>query len=309
MTQLELPLATAKPKRPERRSAARKSIDSMVAHIYKTGAAHSYEDLLDQIAGVPNRALFNALLAILQLPHATMLCSAAEWEGRWGRRVLPEQRPLVLMFPFGPVEFVFDLSQTEPTDHARTLPIDSAPFAMDPVRQAGETVARLIYNVQELGVRVVTARQGVGLAGKIHRSTEAGVLPIPGSGKQPPRQVPVRWVVALNETHPPTVQLATLAHELGHLFCGHVGADRGDSWPWREVEDHTTREFEAESVARLVFRRIAPTAKLPAYLEHLLAPGEPLPDGGWTYVAQAADRVLEMASDTADDSIDLRAKG
>src|SRR4051794_13065545 len=173
MTQLELPITTpAKPKRPERRSAGRRSIEIMVTEVLKTGAASSFEDLLDQVAAVHDEALFNALLVILQLPHASMLCSAAEWEARWGRRVVPEQRPVVLMFPFGPVEFVFDLSQTESTDHARRLPIDSAPFAMDPMAQAGQSVARLVSEVRELGVRVVNARQGVALAGKIRRTTD-----------------------------------------------------------------------------------------------------------------------------------------
>ena len=167
MTQLELPGMGPPPKRPERRSAARRSVDIMVREVLKTGAAGSVEDLLDQVAAIPNRALFNALLAILQLPHASMLCSAHEWEDRWGRRVKPGQRPLVLLFPFGPVELVFDVSQTEPTDRARRLPINDAPFAMDPVSDAEEAVARLVSQVRHFGVRVVNARQGVALAGHI----------------------------------------------------------------------------------------------------------------------------------------------
>jgi hypothetical protein len=110
---------------------------------------------------VHDEALFNALLAILQLPHASMLCSASVWQAKWGRRVSPEQHPIVLMFPFGPVEFVFDVSQTEPTDHACRLPIEPAPFAMNPVAEAGEAVASLVPRVQPLGVQVIAARQGV----------------------------------------------------------------------------------------------------------------------------------------------------
>jgi hypothetical protein len=251
MTQLELPFDTATPKRLERASAARRSIDAMARQVLDSGGANSYEDLLDQVAGIPNRALFNALLAILQLPHATMLCTGWEWEQRWGRRIVPEQRPLVLMFPFGPVEFVFDVSQTEPTDRARPLPLDASPFAMDPIADAHAVLSKLTSGVQELGVRVVVARQGVMLVGKIGRVEAAGSLRVVGRDPHAPaREVPVRWVVALNGSHPPTEQLATLAHELGHLFCGHVGADRGDPWPNRDEPEHAVREFEAESVAR-----------------------------------------------------------
>lgn len=193
----------------------------------------------------------------------------------------------MLLARFGPVEFVYDVSQTEPMADARPLPIDAAPFAMAAVVQSGELLERLIGGVSENGVRVVRARQGVALAGKIERVANTGAAV--GTG------VPLRWVVALNETHSPTEQLATMSHELGHLFCGHLGADEGDAWPVRDegTDDHT-REFEAESVACLVFGWIAPRAELPPYLEHILLPGEPVPDHGWSYVAKAADKVLDL---------------
>ena len=134
-------------------------------------------------------------------------------------------------------------------------------------------VARLSSAAEELGVRVVAARQGVALAGKIRRVDGSRTIRLPANEKSNERrEVAERWVVALNQAHTPTEQLATLAHELGHLFCGHVGADQGDSWPCREVREHATREFEAESVARLVFRRIAPGAELPPYLERIFDP-------------------------------------
>lgn len=50
----------------------------------------------------------------------------------------PGQRPLVLLFPFGPVEFVYDVSQTEPTNDATPLPFDPTPFAMESVAVAAD---------------------------------------------------------------------------------------------------------------------------------------------------------------------------
>lgn len=88
--------------------------------------------------------------------------------------------------------------------------------------------------------------------------------------------------------------LATLAHELGHLYCGHVGADKGDRWPSRRLLAKEAREFEAESVCLLVFRRIAPEAKVPPYLDQFFKPGEPLPDQGWDLVVRAAGRLIDM---------------
>lgn len=296
--QFELPLAfAAQPKRPERPSKGRRSIDWMAAAALRTGAATSVNDLLDQVAAVRDEALFNALLAVLQYPHAIMLCSASEWEEKWGRRIAPGQRPLLLMVPFGPVELVFDVSQTEATERAKRLPFNDSPFGMDPVARADEAVGRLIAGVQTMGVRVVDMRQGTRLAGHIQRMGDAGFMQVGAKERgAPTTHVPVRWVVGLNHRHSATEKLATLAHELGHLFCGHVGADRGDSWPHRSALSAVQEEFEAESVARLVFRRVAPGVVLPPYLENILDPDAPVPDEGWSYVVQAADRILHMLS-------------
>jgi len=296
--QQELPLTFAEePKRPERPSSGRRSIDWMAAAALTTGAAKSVDDLLDQVASVRDRRLFNALLAVLQYPHASMLCSASEWEAKWGLRIAPGERPLLLMVPFGPVELVFDVSQTEATERSKRLPFNDSPFGMDPVARAEEAVGRLVADVQTIGVRVVDMRQGARLAGHIQRAGDAGFMLVPArKGRAPATPVLVRWVVGLNHRHSATEKLATLAHELGHLFCGHVGADRGDGWPQRPGLPDVQREFEAESVARLVFRRVAPDVALPGYLENLLDPGAPVPDEGWSYVVQAADRILHLLS-------------
>jgi Zn-dependent peptidase ImmA (M78 family) len=63
----------------------------------------------------------------------------------------------------------------------------------------------------------------------------------------------------------------TLAHELGHLFCGHVGADKGDPWDNR-VCTEATSEFEAESVAFLVTERLAPGLEMPDATLRILQP-------------------------------------
>ena len=77
------------------------------------------------------------------------------------------------------------------------------------------------------------------------------------------------------------VQFSTLAHELGHLFLGHLGPDKKLNVPRRAAMTHTQREFEAESVAYLVCERNGIKVK------------------SQTYLANYADRVTSL------DSIDL----
>lgn len=48
---------------------------------------------------------------------------------------------------------------------------------------------------------------------------------------------------------------ATLAHELGHIYCGHLGGDRKGRWPDRRTATTKASELEAEAVAWLVCQR------------------------------------------------------
>ena len=59
---------------------------------------------------------------------------------------------------------------------------------------------------------------------------------------------------------------ATWAHELGHLFLGHLGSDRALNVPQRPQMGDAQRELEAESVSFLVCARNEVTSKSETYL-------------------------------------------
>src|SRR6266542_788488 len=70
----------------------------------------------------------------------------------------------------------------------------------------------------------------------------------------------------INQNHDPVVQFTTLAHELGHLFSGHLGPDKKLNVPERPRLGLVQEEFEAESVAYLVCERNGVHAKSQTYL-------------------------------------------
>jgi len=63
------------------------------------------------------------------------------------------------------------------------------------------------------------------------------------------------YTMIVNRKHCWEEKFATIAHELGHLFCGHLGNPLMDLWPDRSSCDLQVREFEAESVSWLVCER------------------------------------------------------
>lgn len=287
----------------------RGSLSLMVDFALERAYATSVGDLLDQAANLRQHKLFNALLACLQRPHADYLLPSHEWEGRWRRRVLPNEHPIVLLVPFAPVGFYFDVSQTGETERSRQLPGRfENPYRMEYVQDAGAALAALKAKVLLNGVRVSEAPLGHRLAGHIRRASGGTQqTPVRVGSRTVTEMRPVRFEVTLNRNYTDTEQLATFAHEIGHLYCGHLGGAKSDWWPDRKGLDESMREYEAESVARLVFRRIAPEVELPDHLEQYFQPGAPVPDAGWSRVVSASDRIIEHCiSATAESATAMR---
>lgn len=293
---LALPVEMKKESKNANKQEARGSILSMIELALELGYANNVGELLDQVAAVRKHRLFNSLLAVLQRPHAKLLLPKTTWENEWGRTILPNEQPLVLLLNWGPVQFLFDVSQTEPTERARVLPASLAnPFSMDHAQDADFALHWAEENAKHDGVRISPSRYGFDHAGCIWRSkTDAHVVAEWSDGRRPAQKIRVRYEMLLNSSFSSTEKLATLAHELGHLYCGHQGATKADWWPTRDSLEVKQREFEAESVARLVFRRIAPGTELPEYLDAYFIRDEPMPTDGWDVVVAAADRVVDM---------------
>lgn len=194
----------------------------MVELALRRGYATNIGDLLDQVALYRQSNPYNGLLAVLQRPHAKLLLTDEEWELKWGRRLRPNEHPIVVLDPYGPLKFVFDVSQTEPSPTSRALPADiDNPYAMKDVQLADVALSWLKENAKHDGVRVLEAKHGWNSAGCIWNAEPGLVQSVTwGGARREMRDVRVRFETLLNSGYNPTEKLATLAHELGHLYCG-----------------------------------------------------------------------------------------
>ncbi|RKT78671.1 uncharacterized protein DUF955 [Terracoccus luteus] len=275
---------------------AKRSVSGMVDECIESGAATSLDDLIRQVSNFRQYRLFNALLAVLQLPNPRLLLPAHEWASRWRRTIRPEQRPLVLLLPNGPVMFLYDVSQTEGNTDSRSLPAAlQNPYAMKHVRDADYALSWLSKNAKHDGVRITEGRRGQSSAGHIKRSLSGQKMRVDSrDGQVVAEMVTVRFECMLNQSYSETERLATLAHELGHLYCGHLGSGADDWWPTRTELSHEQDEFEAETAAQLAFRRIAPAAKLPDHLDQYNIDENRI-DADWGAITRAADRIIAMS--------------
>ncbi len=227
-----------------------------VARQYRT--SKSYHELLAFIARFRAYAPFNAMLLHVQMPGATYVAPAKRWLRDYGRLIKPHARPLVILQPMGPVMFVFDVTSTEPMDGAPSLPAGfERPFEVRKGR-IGNQLGRSIENAKRDGIEICERDAGSQSAGEIRSAPAGKHLQVVVKQEPDPVYVRVlrRYELLLNGNQSAEARYATLAHELGHLYCGHLGTSNSRWWPDRRGLSHELREFEAESVCYLVCSRL-----------------------------------------------------
>jgi hypothetical protein len=238
----------------------------------------AFVEFLDFAKRFSNLSVYNAMLVRVQRPGSSAVGSRRQWKQQ-GRTVHPDAIPIVILQPFGPVRFVYEISDTE----GREIPGERASslFAEGEITQEAYDDTKAA--AEKYGVRVdETDQYGTLLAG-----TAAGINIQPellnAKSKMPFR-------VKVNKKHDLPTRFATLAHELGHVYCGHVGRDPKGRWPDRTHLHPDLYEMEAEAVAWLVCQRNGVTSRSREYLSTLIAQANPAEVSMYA-IFEAANRV------------------
>ncbi|HSV39249.1 MAG TPA: ImmA/IrrE family metallo-endopeptidase [Nocardioidaceae bacterium] len=278
------------------REDARRSIDELVGEALRYRSSEKFQELLEFIGRFRRLKPFNAMLVHAQREGAVYVAPAHRWLADFDRRVKPGEHPLVMLQPFGPVMFVYDVSQTEPLGDDEFMDGIANPFAMPPMHGIDVALALTLANAKRDGVRIVFAPAGSQHAGCIQTVEFGQTQKVVGNRRTGEhQQVPVRYEVVINVALSPSERYATLVHELGHLYCGHVGSPDPTWWPDRRALGKSVREFEAEAVAYLACRRVDDSARMPTYLAGYLDEHEATPKGiSLERIAKAAGDVVEL---------------
>ena len=272
--------------------AAKLSLDElfMLSKQYRTST--NYMKLLEFIKKFPYIAPFNAMLAHIQMPGARFVLPPRKWRQHFGRYIKPEARPIVILRTMGPVDFVFDVSDTEGDD----LPPDfENPFSVYS-GEIGNALPTTLLNCIRDGIRVYKKNLGSEAAGAIKRLAKDSAA---RSHLQMFREklIPVEFELELAENRSPEEQYATLTHELGHLYCGHLGTLKPLWWPDRRGLNHESEEFEAESVSYLVCQRMGLETASEKYLADYVGSHGEVPPISLECVMKAAGLIERMGRD------------
>ena len=229
---------------------ARSLLDQLLDDSRLYRSSKDYLDLLNFVARLRKFAPFNAMLLHVQKPSIAYAATSRDWRDRFGRKPVARARPLLILVPFGPVALVYDLVDTE----GRPVPEDAFSFnASGPMTE--RRLARMVTYLKKLSITCVYVDAGDRSAGSIRATRRAT--------KERPKS---EYEVTLNKNHAPAIQFATLAHELAHLYLGHLGADKVLKISDRRGAAHEQHELEAESVSYLVCIRNGVDSKSETYL-------------------------------------------
>ena len=237
------------------------AIDDLFQQALDHSGPSAFDQFLEAAARLTNLSIYNAMLVGVQRPGAAAVATQRRWQ-KLGGRVRRTAVPIVILQPFGPVSFVYEYSDV---DGVRFPGADaSSLFASGPVTE--DAFRRMARSATGNRIEVTETDQYGGLLA----GTAEAIAHLPdaltGSDGHP------RWSIRLNSRHDLPTRFATLAHELGHIYCGHLGGNPAGKWPSRArtVKSHAHREIEAESVCWLVCRRNGITSRSKEYLARLI---------------------------------------
>lgn len=275
-----------------------RALDDLFHGARKFRTSQSYRDLIDFIVRFRFYSPYNAMLIHIQMPGATFVATPKRWDKKYGRRIKENSRPLVILQPKGPIMFVFDVVDTEPGFNPKPLPPEvQYPFRVRYGR-IGSEFERIIENAKRDGVQILMHHEGSQRGGSIQpvydeppRFMELRPDKTPQGKKI---MVPVRYIILLNDTLSRESKFATIVHELGHLYCGHLGTPNVNWWPDRRGLQYNVGEFEAESVSYLVCSRLDIHTPSDEYLAGYLDKNLEIPSISLESVMKAAGLIEQM---------------
>lgn len=276
--------------------STRRGLDELFSLTRQYKSSKAFGELIQFVARFRFYSPFNAMLVHVQMDGARFVASPSRWLRDYRRRIKPGGRPLVILQPMGPVMFVFDVSDTVPEEGAPALPREVVePFE---VRQGkvSDELDRTIMNSRRDGVEVSERMAGSQSAGLIQRAKPGRTLAVQVKERPRPEflDIPLRYELLLNTEHSKATKYATLVHELGHLYCGHLGTPYERFWPDRRGLPYEVEEFEAESICYLVCARLGIDNPSEEYLAGFMKTNEETPPISLDCVMKAAGLIEHM---------------
>lgn len=271
-------------------------IDKLYADVREYRSTKNFKELIDFIKEFPEQAPYNAMLIRMQNPGSRYVATAEYWQKNYNRIPKTGARPLVILKLFGPVSFVYDVSDTEG---------DPVPDEIvKPFKANGNTYTifgNLMKNMVKEGIGYIENDYGSNYAGSLNcvidKSYQDFIFP-PKTQRGKTKYVPHEYDMVVNSKFNEAEKCATIFHELGHYFCGHIfHTKENKNVPERgpEIRGLNVREFEAETTCWILCERCGIENPSADYLNGYLAYNDEIPEGiSIDTILKAAGKIESM---------------
>ncbi len=295
----------------------KENIDELQFLVKQYRKTEKFQKMLEFVSRCKFLSPYNAMLACLQKPDAQFVMTAKRWL-EYGRVPKPEAQNIVILRPFGPVQCVYDISDTISLDgdvepvmpmgysekqKAALMEEYTWQFVTERAMSEREKYNNLIDSLPNYGIAYNHHLQAAHTyAGKIQRF-DLNELELYYSKEEPPIRHNSLFSLSVNSNYREEDEFRAICHELAHLLCGHgyLTYER-DEKPieekeWNRINNKSKKEceFEAETVAWIVCKRAGVESRSAEYLA-MYATDDEIPICSLEAVMKAAAEIEKMIS-------------
>lgn len=271
------------------------SINRLFQDVKRYRKSENFKKMLDFYARFPYLGVYNAALVEQQRPGARMVLTIKKWAELYKRKIKPNARPVIILLPFYPVEFLFDIYDTRPKgkynkeDDNFTIEQIINRHKAECTYDVGFYLSNIEENLPKYGIAYhsnyvvgseIQAEIRVDNSEEIIVKIDKGYVVKHNS----------HFILSVRSGANKAEQLASIFHELGHLFCLHL------AYPWFKDRSYSkeVKEFEAEVVSYLVCSRIGIKTSSMEYLAYYVDENEEIPPIDIERIFDAVDLIEQI---------------
>lgn len=287
------------------REIVKGKLDVLFDNVQSYRSSSYFKSLLEFCANFKTLAPYNAMLVRFQMPGARFVLTASEWKRLYNRGIKPDAQPLVILVPFGPIAFVFEIKDTYPLGD-KIFPYtdeDILRAVQEPFKTRGD-IDQQIYNnlISNLAYHGIAYNSnmnaGVGYGGKLQLLSSPSNHVIVHINRVRTLRCIAGYLISTNSQASETQRFSTIVHELGHFFCQHLPAPTSwnKKWTTRNLQPNA-EEFEAQAVSWLICERLNIFNSSERYLSGYMEANNEIPNGvSVDHIFSAFNKIWDICS-------------